>query len=685
MVKFSLSGNFFFTVSIVDLSKKTTSFATINIFFLHMKKFFTLLCCAPILLIAQAPQKVDTKAFKEANAQRMSETQSPVINKVRQAPLRKTNGDNPVYGAKTIGNTLYDLQSNNAVASRLMVYPNGKITATWTTSSDGGPSFSQRGSGYNQMTGGVWRKALPNNGRIESSRVGWPSVGAATFGGVEKEYIFAHAVATSGLTGGFTFSTNTGIGTDFTGGSVVLNDTYTNATTPGPIWGRTATAGSRIVMISCFADSTSSYPVNYKAGGIKRPITYSVYDAAAQTWLTKNALLPGYDSLRYDIGQADSYSIDASGNKVRIVIGGAFDDLALWKSEDAGSTWTKTIIDSFARYAATPSSNRKIVNNGAVSVVIDINGVTHVAVPILASAFDSVDVVTGARTTYYSTSLGTEGIAYWNDKINTNTGTTDAIQVIGYTPDANKDGALILGTNTRNSSYGGYGTGLGATAASRISALSNQPMLSYDASGNIFCTYIAPVEDDLSGDDENYNDIFVVYSKDAGKTWADPQNITQTTGFEDFYPTLAKVSDSKLRLMYFLKDDPGIAVNNATNPETNVAVNYMEVPVSKIIHDSVGIFPNGINANTDNGFKVSQNYPNPSQDVTRIDFSLGKSNVVSFTVTDMLGQVLYTETNDKLEAGKHSIYFNTASLSSGIYFYTISAGSQKVTQKMIVE
>ena len=98
-----------------------------------MKKFFTLLCCAPILLIAQAPQKVDTKAFKEANAQRMSETQSPVINKVRQAPLRKTNGDNPVYGAKTIGNTLYDLQSNNALASRLMVYPNGKITATWTT------------------------------------------------------------------------------------------------------------------------------------------------------------------------------------------------------------------------------------------------------------------------------------------------------------------------------------------------------------------------------------------------------------------------------------------------------------------------------------------------------------------------------------------------------------------------
>lgn len=650
-----------------------------------MKKFFTLLCCAPILLIAQAPQKVDTKAFKEANAQRMSETQSPVINKVRQAPLRKTNGDNPVYGAKTIGNTLYDLQSNNALASRLMVYPNGKITATWTTSSDGGPSFTQRGSGYNQMVGGVWRKALPNNGRIESSRVGWPSVGVATFGGVEKEYIFAHAVATSGLTGGFTFSTNTGIGTDFTGGSVVLNDTYNNATTPGPIWGRTATAGSRIVVVSCFADSTSGYPVNYRAGGIKRPITYSVYDAAAQTWLTKNALLPGYDSTRYDIGQADSYSIDAAGNKVRIVIGGAFDDLAMWKSEDAGSTWTKVIIDSFARFAATPSNNRKLVNNGTVSVMIDNNGVTHVAVPVLATAFDSVDALSGARTTYYSTSLGIEGIEYWNDKINTNTGTTDPIQIIGGTPDMNNDNAITLGTNTRNSSYGGYGTGLGATTTTRTSAMSNQPMLSYDAAGNVFCTYIAPIEDDLSGDDENYNDIFVTYSKDAGKTWAEPQNLTQTTGFEDFFPTLAKVSDSKLRLMYFLKDDPGIAVNNASNPETNVSVNYMEVPVSKIINDSVGIFPNGINASIDEGFKVTQNYPNPTQGVTRIDFSIGKNATVNFEVTDMLGQVLYTETNEKVEAGRHSIYFNASSLSSGIYFYTVTVGAQKVTQKMIVE
>ncbi len=650
-----------------------------------MKKFFTLLCCTPILLMAQVPVKVDTKAFKEANARRINETQSPVINKLKSAALNKTNSDRPVYGATTIGNTEYDLQTNNAVDRRIQMYTGGKITAVWTTSVDGGPSYPSRGTGYNQFVGGVWRKALPNNARFETSRVGWPSLGVATFGGVEKEYIFAHAVATSGLTGGFVFSKNSGIGTDFVEGSgKVLDDTYNAANTPGPIWVRAATAGTRIILISCFADSTSSYPVNYYKGGVKRPIVYSVYDAAAQTWITKNALLPGYDSVRYDIGNADSYSIDAVGNKVRVVIGGAFDDLALWKSEDAGTTWTKTIIDSFARAKATPSNNRKIVNNGSVNVMIDNVGNTHVVVPLLATAFDSVDPVTSVRTTYYSTSVGTEGILYWNDKINVGTGNYDPIQEIGFTPDQDGDGALTLATNTRNGAFGGYGTGLGTT---RITALSNQPMLSYDANGNLYCAYIAPIEADESVDNENFNDIFIVYSKDGGKTWsAKPQNMTKTTGFEDIYPTLVKISNNKLRMMYFLKDDPGISVNNASNPASTVRVNYTEIPTSKILNDSVGVFPNGINNSlADEGFTVGQNYPNPFGGTTQIDFNITKKADITFTVADILGHVLYTETRVNTEAGKHSIEFNAADMSKGIYFYTLSIRTQKVSGKMIVE
>jgi hypothetical protein len=196
---------------------------------------------------------------------------------------------------------------------------------------------------------------------------------------------------------------------------------------------------------------------------------------------------------------------------------------------------------------------------------------------------------------------------------------------------------------------------------------------------------MAPMEGEEDADQENYNDIFVVYSTDTGKVWKKPQNLTNTPDFEDAFPTLAKTADNNLHIMYFLKDDVGISVNSTSNPESTVRVNYMEVPVSKILHDSVGLFATGINPVADAGFKVSQNYPNPFSSVTQIDFTVTKTSDVTFTVTDLLGKVVYSENKDNTLAGKHSIYFNAGSLSKGVYFYTISTGSQKVTNKMVVE
>jgi hypothetical protein len=650
-----------------------------------MKKFFTLLCCAPVLLVAQSTQRVDISANKEANALKVAEVQSPVVNKLKSAPLRKTNGSDPVYGAKNIGNTLYDLQSNSSVARRLMLYSGGKMTAVWTTSSDGGSAYSQRGTGYNQFVSNDWRKTLPNNTRFENSRVGWPNIGVATFNGTEKEYVFAHAVATSGLTGGFNFSKNTGIGTDFVDGSVVLNDaSYNTATTPGPIWGRTATAGTRIILISCFADSSANYPVNARLSGVKRPNTYSVFNAATETWITKNQTLPGYDSVRYDLGQADAYAIDANGNNVSIVMGGLFDDLAIWTSTDAGSSWTKTILDSFNTALPTPRTSPKVMNNGAVSILVDNNGITHVAYAILGAAWDSVSATDTANYVFFGPER--EGIAYWNNKINTSTGKPDPAILIGYTIDQDQDNVITLAANSRNRAYGGYGSSISFSNGTSYTALSNQPMLTVDPNGNILCTYIAPVEGQESPDQENYSDIYVVYSKDNGKTWGDPQNLTKTDGYDDIFPSIPSISDTKLRVAYFLKEDPGISVNTPNNPESNVPVNYMEIPIIKILNDSVGIYPAGINNSVvDPGFNVAQNYPNPFHGVTQIDFTITTNADVTFSVTDILGKVLYTETNNNTEAGKHSLYFNSGELSKGVYFYTVNIGTQKITQKMIVE
>ena len=79
-----------------------------------------------------------------------------------------------------------------------------------------------------------------------------------------------------------------------------------------------------------------------------------------------------------------------------------------------------------------------------------------------------------------------------------------------------------------------------------------------------------------------------------------------------------------------------------------------------------------------NGFSLSQNYPNPFNPTTSIKFSIPKSGLVTLKVYDVFGKEIVTLLNEILSAGDHSIGFNGAYLSSGVYFYRIAIQSNKI-------
>lgn len=83
--------------------------------------------------------------------------------------------------------------------------------------------------------------------------------------------------------------------------------------------------------------------------------------------------------------------------------------------------------------------------------------------------------------------------------------------------------------------------------------------------------------------------------------------------------------------------------------------------------------------------RVSQNYPNPFNDVTTIRVDLAKSTNLSVEVYNMIGQKVIELNEGSKAAGAHFINIKGDKLNSGIYFYTVTAGNQKVTKKMIVE
>ncbi len=125
------------------------------------------------------------------------------------------------------------------------------------------------------------------------------------------------------------------------------------------------------------------------------------------------------------------------------------------------------------------------------------------------------------------------------------------------------------------------------------------------------------------------------------------------------------------------------------NPEQN-SVTYSIVldkieGVDKLSSDVVitAVSGNG-NQTSPKVFELSQNYPNPFNPSTVIRYQLAKSELVKLTIYNLLGQKVAELVNEKQNEGLHEITFNARNLSSGVYFYSINAGTFTSTKKMLL-
>ncbi|MBL1123287.1 MAG: T9SS C-terminal target domain-containing protein [Ignavibacteriae bacterium] len=83
-----------------------------------------------------------------------------------------------------------------------------------------------------------------------------------------------------------------------------------------------------------------------------------------------------------------------------------------------------------------------------------------------------------------------------------------------------------------------------------------------------------------------------------------------------------------------------------------------------------------------NQFKLEQNFPNPFNPSTIINYSVPVTAFVTLKVYDILGNEIAVLVNETKQAADYQINFNASELKSGIYFYQLRAGSLVETQKM---
>jgi len=83
--------------------------------------------------------------------------------------------------------------------------------------------------------------------------------------------------------------------------------------------------------------------------------------------------------------------------------------------------------------------------------------------------------------------------------------------------------------------------------------------------------------------------------------------------------------------------------------------------------------------NEADGFAV---YPNPFADYTYVSFTINESVTVNLNVYNVIGEVVYTSSQQDMAAGNHKLMIDTQDFTPGVYFVNMVIGDKVYTKKI---
>ena len=185
----------------------------------------------------------------------------------------------------------------------------------------------------------------------------------------------------------------------------------------------------------------------------------------------------------------------------------------------------------------------------------------------------------------------------------------------------------------------------------------NATALTLDHSGNIYVTGFS--SETLT----SWDYATIKYNADGTEQWVIKYNGT------------ANSTDAAISIAV---DDPenvyvtGVSTGVGTGPD------YATIKYSQ----TTGI--EHISSELPEQLSLSQNYPNPFNPVTNLEFEISDLGFVSLKVYDILGKEVATLVYEKLSPGKYKVEFDGRGLTSGVYFYRLTAGEFTETKRMML-
>jgi len=521
---------------------------------------------------------------------------------------------------------------------------------------DNFPACPDRGTGYNYFDGTAWG-TFPT-ARIEETRTGWSSYAPY---GVNGELVCAH---TGDPTIGLQFSWRENKGTG--------EWNYFNLLGPAGhedvIWPKMMTSGENNEIIHVLAQTTLIELGGSIYEGFDGALLYSRSMDGGQTWDPENEILDGLtvDDIGY-VG-SDQYCWAYPKNGViAFTLNNGVADGMIFKSDDQGDNWE---IITFYQ-SPFPLNNGDDVfpsyygSDGASDLLIDDEGKMHIAFGRSTNSSDGAGILYGP---------GVDGLIYWNEDkpVMDSTTLSDSAHMVNagvlaaYTLEGPDPGDTILGYAQIN---GG---------------LTSQPQLAFNRDANeipiITIFYVShDVYREPDGNGNTRRSIYSVTTEDGGATWSEFTNYFGDVWHLDktgLYPSIASTNlDGTYHLAYQSDGFAGTAVGATGHPP--VVNNMVYLPVSPLAVN--------VEENPAQSFEVSQNYPNPVNGQTYFTVTLNQGADLNLEVYTLTGQMVNTADYGYKTAGTHTLSINASDLASGVYFYTVSTGANKVTRKMIVQ
>ena len=282
----------------------------------------------------------------------------------------------------------------------------------------------------------------------------------------------------------------------------------------------------------------------------------------------------------------------------------------------------------------------------------------------------------------------------WGNPIAYDAGTTDDQKLHGQhdahwvAPGLSAEGNIMIFNNGFSFSERGYSSA--DEIVPPIDGNKNYELVAGSAYGptDILWSYVAPVPTDFNsprygGTQRLPNENTLICNSDRGEfievnsskeiVWRYISPVTANGILEQGTVTMDSLgnwipNNQVFRCYKYGEDYPGLAGKTLTSGE----------PLK--INDDLNEVTN---------FKLYNNYPNPFNPTTNIEFVIPEQEFVKITVFDILGNEVKTLLNQTVEPGQYSITWDSRNdngrlLGSGIFFYTIQAGQFNQTKKMIL-